>query len=309
MASFDAARRFGRLVGRDFESAGDDGDKVSTGDGSRAELQLDFANILRLGSNFEGEHRQPHAEEHSDSTGARARDLYRFRRTAKRSRRSIRRTSRFIPRIMMEYSGSKFGPMATRIVIVRQGEAQIATPQGSTEVQQGEMATIRGIAGLGAVQNLFCSGARRLGPLEQRPRSHHPERAVRGSIPIAITLDRRIWMLTASGRTCLTMAKCGYPNEPDDWAPYRDGNWIYEPYYGWTWVGYEPGDGRLITTGAGSCYGGGWAMVAGTGMGCGILSSVLVAGVCVVLGMGRRIWIRFWLRRMGRIRLAAARAV
>ena len=22
------------------------------------------------------------------------------------------------------------------------------------------------------------------------------------------------------------------PNEPDGWAPYRDGNWVWEPYYG-----------------------------------------------------------------------------
>lgn len=25
-----------------------------------------------------------------------------------------------------------------------------------------------------------------------------------------------------------------------DWAPYRDGRWAWVDYYGWTWVGYEP---------------------------------------------------------------------
>ena len=35
-------------------------------------------------------------------------------------------------------------PDGDTIVIVRKGEAQIATPQGSTEVNSGEMATIRG---------------------------------------------------------------------------------------------------------------------------------------------------------------------
>jgi hypothetical protein len=30
------------------------------------------------------------------------------------------------------------------------------------------------------------------------------------------------------------------PAESDpDWAPYRDGRWVYEPYWGWTWVPYE----------------------------------------------------------------------
>jgi plastocyanin len=31
------------------------------------------------------------------------------------------------------------------------------------------------------------------------------------------------------------------PNDvPDGWSPYTDGTWTYQPYYGWTWIGYEP---------------------------------------------------------------------
>lgn len=30
------------------------------------------------------------------------------------------------------------------------------------------------------------------------------------------------------------------PDVPPDWAPYRDGRWIWEDPYGWTWVSYEP---------------------------------------------------------------------
>jgi len=29
-------------------------------------------------------------------------------------------------------------------------------------------------------------------------------------------------------------------DEPAGWAPYTDGRWVWEPYYGWTWVGNEP---------------------------------------------------------------------
>ena len=29
------------------------------------------------------------------------------------------------------------------------------------------------------------------------------------------------------------------PAEPAGWAPYRDGRWVYEPYWGWTWVSYD----------------------------------------------------------------------
>src|SRR5579872_1414846 len=50
-------------------------------------------------------------------------------------------------------------------------------------------------------------------------------------------------------------------------------------------------------------------MVAGTGVGCGILSSVLGAGVRFVLWLRRWLGIRFWLGRLGRVRLAATRAL
>src|SRR5882724_1406455 len=40
-----------------------------------------------------------------------------------------------------------------------------------------------------------------------------------------------------------------------------------------------------------------------------ILPSVLVAGVCIVLWLGWRIWLRLWLRWLGRLRLASDRAV
>jgi hypothetical protein len=29
-------------------------------------------------------------------------------------------------------------------------------------------------------------------------------------------------------------------DEPAGWSPYADGRWVWEPYYGWTWVGNEP---------------------------------------------------------------------
>ena len=43
--------------------------------------------------------------------------------------------------------------------------------------------------------------------------------------------------------------------------PYHDGRWVWEPYYGWTWVGYEPWGwapyhyGRWLYTGG---YGWAW---------------------------------------------------
>ena len=36
-----------------------------------------------------------------------------------------------------------------------------------------------------------------------------------------------------------------------DWAPYRDGQWIWQDPWGWTWVGPSPGAGRRTTMDAG----------------------------------------------------------
>src|SRR5208283_4275203 len=40
---------------------------------------------------------------------------------------------------------------------------------------------------------------------------------------------------------------------------YRDGNWVWEPYYGWTWVGYEPWGWAPYHYGRWMSYGGAWA--------------------------------------------------
>src|SRR5271154_4704254 len=53
----------------------------------------------------------------------------------------------------------------------------------------------------------------------------------------------------------------------------------------------------------------GLGMVAGADLRRRILSSVLGAGVCFVLGMGRGLWLRIWLGRLGRLWLAPDRTL
>ena len=89
------------------------GDKVSTGDNARTELQLDFANILRLGPNSKANIANL-TQKDIQIQLARASRTTRFRKTAKPSPRSILRMCPCIPRIMMACSASKCGPMATR---------------------------------------------------------------------------------------------------------------------------------------------------------------------------------------------------
>ncbi len=121
------------------------GDKVSTGDGARAELELDFANILRLGPNSKANLANLTQKDIQIQLGQ---GIANF---------TVSKDSEAEPEIdtpnvsvhPAHHDGVfriEVRPDGDTLVIVRQGEAQIATPQGSAEVRSGEMATVRGNA-------------------------------------------------------------------------------------------------------------------------------------------------------------------
>ncbi len=233
------------------------GDKVSTGDNARAELQLDFANILRLGPNSKANIANLTQKDIQIQLGQGIANY------------TVSKDSEAEPEIdtpnvsvhPAHHDGVfriEVRPDGDTIVIVRQGEAQIATPQGSTEVRSGEMATIRGDAD---------SAQYKISPAPDRDswdqwnsdRDHmirnasswrHTNRYYTGSQD-----------LDAYGRwkNVPDYGDVWVPNEPDGWVPYRDGTWTYQPYYGWTWVGYEPWGWAPYHYGRWFYYGNSWA--------------------------------------------------
>jgi hypothetical protein len=124
------------------------------------------------------------------------------------------------------------------LVTVRQGQAQVSTPQGSTTVNDGQLITIEGTNN----PQYQTSNAPNQDDWDQwnAERDHSIENA-------------RSWQdtdryytgsqdLDSNGRWINVP---GYGNvwQPDEsagWAPYPDGRWVWEPFYGWTWVSYEP---------------------------------------------------------------------
>ena len=175
------------------------------------------------------------------------------------------------------------------IVDVRKGSAEISTPQGSTRVERDQRITIQGTRGQRAVSSFRSARQRRLGQVERRPRPHHRRRAKAGNTPIPTTRARRIWTPTATGRTFPTTAACGFPRQGAGWAPYRDGRWVYEPYYGWTWVSYEPWGWAPYHYGRWFVYGGNWGWWPGP----------VYAGYQPALGAGVRFVLRLRRRRVG----------
>ena len=233
------------------------GDKVSTADSARTELQLDFANILRLGPNSKA---NVASLTHKDIQIQLSQGLLNY---------TVSKDSEAEPEIdtpnvsvhPAHHDGVfriEVRPDGDTIVIVRKGEAQIATPQGSTEVNSGEMATIRGDSN---------SAQYKISPAPDRDdwdrwnsdRDHMIENAnswrhTNHRYTGAQDLDAY-----GQWKNVPDYGDVWVPNESDDWAPYRDGNWTYEPYYGWTWVGYEPWGWAPYHYGRWFAYGGGWA--------------------------------------------------
>jgi hypothetical protein len=233
------------------------GDKVSTGDNARVELQLDFASILRLGANSKANLANLTREGIQIQLGQ---GLLNF---------TVSKDSEAEPEIdtpnvsvhPAHHDGVfriEVRPDGDTLVIVRQGEAQIATPQGSTEVQAGEMATIRGDSN-SAQYKISPAPDRDAWDQWNSDRDHmirnanswrHTNRYYTG----AEDLDAN-----GQWQNVPDYGDVWVPNEPDGWAPYRDGSWTYEPYYGWTWVGYEPWGWAPYHYGRWFSYGGRWA--------------------------------------------------
>jgi hypothetical protein len=233
------------------------GDKVSTGAGGRAEVQLDFANILRLGSN-------------AQANIARFTDKYiQIQVGQGLANYSVFGESEVEPEIdtpnVAVHPAHKDGvfrievrPDGDSIVIVRKGEAEISTPQGIGQVKQGEMATVRGS---GADAKYKISPAPERDDWDRwnvdRDRMIHEAAAWKHTNKYYVGAED----LDANGtwKDAPDYGEVWVPNEPDGWVPYRDGNWVWEPSYGWTWVGFEPWGWAPYHYGRWMWYGGAWA--------------------------------------------------
>lgn len=233
------------------------GDKVSTGDGARAEVQLDFANVLRLGPNSKANIATFTKRNIQIQIGQGIADYV------------VWKNSEVEPEIdtpnvavhPAHHDGIfriEVRPDGDTVVIVRKGEAQIATPQGSTEIHAGDMATIRGsidqaqykISAAPDPDDWDRWNADRNHLIENAQSWQHTNRYYTG----AQDLDAY-----GQWQNVPDYGDVWVPNEPSGWAPYRDGSWTWEPYYGWTWVGYEPWGWAPYHYGRWFWYGNSWA--------------------------------------------------
>ncbi len=233
------------------------GDKVSTGDGARTELQLDYANTVRLGANSKANIANLTQKNIQIQL---AQGLLNY---------SVSKDSEAEPEIdspnVSVHPAHHDGvfrievlPNGDTTVIVRQGEAQIATPQGSTQVQAGEMATIRGDTN-SAQYKISQAPNRDDWDQWNSERDHMIRNAQSWRHTNKYYTGTQDLDAYGQWKNVPDYGDVWVPNESDDWAPYRDGNWTYEPYYGWTWVGYEPWGWAPYHYGRWFWYGNSWA--------------------------------------------------
>jgi hypothetical protein len=243
------------------------GDKVSTGDASRAEVQLDYANILRLTDNSQATVAGLSGNDIQVQVGQGTINYAVFKDTEATAELDTPNAAVHPTRGRGSYRVSIL-PNGDTEVIVRDGEADVSTPQGSTQVNKGQMITVRGtgdateyqIAEAPSKDNWDRWNNERDDVIRNAQAWNHTNRYYTG----AEDLD-------AYGR---------WANVPDygavwipavgvGWAPYRQGRWVWEPYWGWTWVSYEPWGWAPYHYGRWFVYAGSWAWWPGPAFGYG----------------------------------------
>jgi hypothetical protein len=212
------------------------GDQIATAERSRAEVQLDFANVIRL----------------AGSSQVKIADLSKSRIQvqvalgyASYSVYKGNEADLEIDTPNVAIHPTRPGRYRVQVnsdnetdVIVREGEAEITTPQGSTTVKEGQVIAIRGTenpeykvesAPPGDDWDNWNSNRDR--SIETASSWQNTNRYYTGSND-----------LDANGRW-INVPGYGQVWQPyqqgPNWAPYQDGRWVWEPGWGWTWVSYE----------------------------------------------------------------------
>jgi hypothetical protein len=230
------------------------GDKISTGERSQTEIQLDYANVLRLG---------PAAE-------VTIADLSRTRIQIQVAQGLVnftvfKGTEADVEIDTPNMAVAPLGEGSYRIqvdsasqtqLIVRKGKAQVSTPDGSAQVDDGRIIDVRGtdhpeyqIASAPRNDDWDKWNKERDDAIKDAQSYRYANRYYTG----AQDLDRNgHWVYIPDYEWCWT------PYVNAGWVPYRYGSWVWEPFWGWTWVSYEPWGWAPYHYGRWFSYGSSW---------------------------------------------------
>lgn len=212
-------------------------DRLQTAAGSRAEIELDSANLIRLAPDTDVglanlQHRRFQVQLGAGTI------LYRVLRSSESQGEvdtpsvALRALGEGAFRITVLGDG-------TTQIDVRAGAAEILGPRGSQRIDAGQSVMVRGSPADPEFMDVQPSVRDQLDDWsEMRDRellASQSYQYVSPDISGAEDLDANgAWVPSQYGQvwTPRTVAQ--------DWAPYSSGQWSWEPYYGWTWVDYAP---------------------------------------------------------------------
>ena len=213
-----------------------EGDSIRTADASRAEVQLDAGNVVRITGDTEvqlvelGEMRfrvrvlrgTALYSEWADS----AADI-----DIETPRAAVRPSAKGRYRVFVAEDWT--------LVEIREGKAEIAFEHSATTLGKGQQLTIWTadekvefeVGKLGDSDAFDRWAAKRDKDLRRTAARQYISKDIYG---IETLHSHGRW------RNVRSVGWCWFPRVSVGWAPYRHGHWIWVPHYGWTWVPDEP---------------------------------------------------------------------
>jgi hypothetical protein len=213
------------------------GDKVFTGSRSRAEVQLDWANMFRLNENA----RADIATLERTRIQVQLAEGLAFFSVLEGSEADVEINTPNVAVIPLRDGRYRIEvtPAGETFVTVREGEADISTPEGSTRLKKNQTISVRG-----ADASVEFQVARAPSSDDWDKWNNDRDRI----IARAESWRRTNRYYTGAGDLDAYgkwshVSDYGWvwtPRVAIGWAPYRHGRWIWQAHWGWTWVAHEP---------------------------------------------------------------------
>jgi hypothetical protein len=212
-------------------------DHVQTAADGLAEIEFDYGNVARVAANTDVGFGDLQYRHYQLQLGAGS-IIY---RTLTQSGAQVEIDTPSIairPLQAGDYRISVYPDGSTQIT-VRAGAADIESPRGSQSLGAGQSLLVRGNASDPEFQNVAAPQYDQFDAWSQQRdqayQSAQSYRYVSPDVAGAQDLDANgTWVASSYGEAWEPT------NVPADWSPYSNGNWAYEPYYGWTWVDAAP---------------------------------------------------------------------
>ncbi len=210
-----------------------EGDYLTTGPASRAELQLDYSNLLRL---------DEHSSVRLASLGNRSFLVQIERGTVTYSELRGGDADVDIETPLAAVRPQKQGRYRIEVasvdevaVTARKGSAEVASVHGTAQLRKGRRLVIRG-----AGKDIALRSAR-AHPEDAWDRWNEQRDRQLTKSDAYTYVNRSIYGaedLEGHGRWVYVprYGRCWFPSVAVDWAPYRHGRWVWLDHYGWSWV-------------------------------------------------------------------------